>query len=393
MRVVHLIGSVDPGGAETLAVEIAARERAAGHDHEIGHLGNAWLAEAARRRGVPEWLAPRRALYRSNATLPLFALGLARRLRRAAPDVVHAHLFGMAIAGAWAARLAGISCIATIHDRYYLLEKSHRGRLLARSGLRGRVVAVSDDVARTIAETSGLAARVIRNGVDTRAIRPDAQARRDVRRELGAGDDDIVLVTVGRLEPVKRHDLLLDAFARLCAERRAQRVHLWIAGDGSTRAATAARIAALAPDGAARLLGQRADVARLLAAADLFVLSSDSEGMPVALLEAMAAGLPCVARAVGGIPEVVVDGETGRLVAPDAGADPASPAAGAASAAAAGLAAAIADALAPARRRDWGAAARRRAEALFSVERMIDAYRALYDEAVKAHRSALDKEV
>jgi len=361
MRVLHLIGSLDPGGAETLVAQIAARERAAGHDHRIAHLGNAWLAAEAERRGIPQETLPSRALYRSNLTLPLFVLGLARRIDRIKPDVVHAHLFGMTVAGAWAARRARVPCVATIHDRYYLVEKRRRGWMLARTGLDGRLIAVSEDVARTIRDTSGLGARVIPNGVDVAAIRPDPAIRRVVRAELGAKDDEPILITVGRLERVKRHDILLEALARLRAN--GDPAKLWIVGDGSEREATAAAARALGLGDAARLLGHRDDTPRLLAAADLFVLSSDSEGMPVSLLEAMAAGLPAVARAVGGVPEVVVDGETGLLI------DSADPAV---------LAGRFADALVPARRSAFGEAARRRAETHFSIEEMLAKHRALY---------------
>jgi glycosyltransferase involved in cell wall biosynthesis len=172
----------------------------------------------------------------------------------------------------------------------------------------------------------------------------------------------VTLLSVGRLRAPKDFLTLVRAVALL----EPGSVRLRIAGDGPDRAALAGEIEHLGLGEMVELLGTRTDVAELLAAAHVFVLSSDSEGLPMSVLEAMAAGVPVVATAVGGIPELVADGETGRLVPPR---DPA--------ALAAALAAVSAD---PELRERMGDDGRARAEREFSLAEFrrahLDVYRA-----------------
>ncbi|MBX3730363.1 MAG: glycosyltransferase family 4 protein [Candidatus Sumerlaeia bacterium] len=144
----------------------------------------------------------------------------------------------------------------------------------------------------------GLPVAVIRNGV---RVTPST-ARGVVRSELGVSDVDPVIVTVGRLVPVKGHDVLLDAVAE--AHRRGVRPHVVLVGDGPLRMALEQQGRALGLERYVHLVGETVEPERWLAAGDLFVLPSRSEGLPNALLEAMAHGLPCIATRVGGIPEV-----------------------------------------------------------------------------------------
>jgi glycosyltransferase involved in cell wall biosynthesis len=149
---------------------------------------------------------------------------------------------------------------------------------------------------------------VIRNGV-----RVEAEADRAVvREELGVSADDVLIVTVGRLVPVKGHDVLLDAVAR--AHRQGVRVHAVLVGDGPLMESLRRQASGLGLKGFVHLVGATPEPDRWLTAGDLFVLPSRSEGLPNALLEAMAHGLPCVATRVGGVPEVASHGDCVQLV-------------------------------------------------------------------------------
>jgi glycosyltransferase involved in cell wall biosynthesis len=157
--------------------------------------------------------------------------------------------------------------------------------------------------------------RAIPNGVVIPP--PDPTARARVRAEFGLGDDP-TLIVVSRLHPDKGIQELLDATDKLRAEVPALR--LLVVGDGAHRSPLEEQTRRLGLDDVAVFTGFRTDVTALLRAADVSVLPSHHENMPYSVLEAMAVGLPVVATAVGGVPEVVVDGETGILVPPgDAG--------------------------------------------------------------------------
>jgi glycosyltransferase involved in cell wall biosynthesis len=192
-----------------------------------------------------------------------------------------------------------------------------------------------------------------------------------LRSALGCGADELVIGTVGRLAAVKNHSGLLDAVA---AVRRSGRpVRLVLAGDGACRESL--ELQAMAPDlaGAVHFLGWRSDVSHVMRAIDVFALSSSAEGWPLVLVEAAAAGTPCVATAVGGVPEMVSAGSLGLLVP-------------------AGDSQAMASALislldAPGRRAAIGSAARRWAQAHGSVDAMGHRYEALYASLV-ARRSS-----
>jgi L-malate glycosyltransferase len=222
------------------------------------------------------------------------------------------------------------------------------------------VIAVSRDTANISPASKVVDVRVIYNGVDAA---PPTRPRAEVRAELGIGPDEVVAIQVANLLPVKAHDILVRALARL--RDQGVRLLMLAVGDGPERPNIEALAAELGlGKERLRLLGFRSDVPDLLGAADFFVLPSRMEGLPLAALEAMAQRLPVVTTRVGGIPEVVFDGEHGLLVPSD---DP--------------------DALAAAMgklandeglRAALGQAAAARARDDFSFERMTDKYDDLY---------------
>jgi glycosyltransferase involved in cell wall biosynthesis len=237
---------------------------------------------------------------------------LVRRLRI---DIVHAHDHKTDLLTWLLARRDPIIPLSTAHgfagesrnERfYYAVEK----RLLARFP---RVIAVSQPIKAELVRTGSRPERVtvINNGIDHRVFVRDPARRPAIRRELGFADGDLVVGAVGRLESEKRFDQLLDAVATLKPAHPS--LVLAIAGEGRLRGDLEARIARLGLGGTVRLLGHRTDVIALHHAFDIFVQSSEREGTPNAVLEAMASGLPIVATDVGGLRDYVTPPENGLL--------------------------------------------------------------------------------
>jgi len=236
-------------------------------------------------------------------------------------DVVHTHSAKAGAIGRLAARRAGVRTVLhTFHGfPFHAFQPALRRaayiaveRRLAR--ITDRLVAVSANVAAE-AVRLGIAApdqiRVIPVSISNRGSVPrDGRAR--ARRLLGTGEGATVIGSVGRLDEQKAPQHFLEALAQL---GRKDVMGVWI-GDGPLRASTEARSRALGLAGRAVFLGERHDVAELLPGLDVFLMTSLYEGLPCALAEAMRAGLPVVATAVNGVPELIVAGETGLLTAP-----------------------------------------------------------------------------
>jgi glycosyltransferase involved in cell wall biosynthesis len=271
----------------------------------------------------------------------------------------------MAVYGAWASRLAGVHHVITMHgSRYYAGRLQRRLALRAAIASSDRIVAVSHRLAEDMRRDLFVRRsriEMIRNGV-----RRGRAHHTGLREELGLRPDDRLLVAVGNLYAVKGHRYLIDAVALL--SDRHPTLHVAIAGRGDCEAAITARAADLGVSGKIHLLGLRSDVPAVLAAADIFVLPSLSEGLPLALLEAMFAGRAIVASDVGEIGTALGHGDAGVLVAPG------NPAA---------LAAALDDLLTdPTRARELGERARRRAIAEYDVSQMVCRYRSIYEQVL-----------
>ena len=283
-------------------------------------------------------------------------------------DIVHAHDYktdGLA----WAlAKRTPIVPLSTAHGfamvslsqrTYYALEK----RLLARFP---RVIAVASHIKAELVRTGSRPDRVtvINNAIDPQVFRRDPARRAPVRRALGYSDDDVVIGAVGRLEQEKRFDMLIEVIARLRAGHPA--IKLAIVGEGSLRGELEAVIGRVGAGSAVQLLGHRTDVVDLYQAFDVFVQSSEREGTPNCVLEAMAMETPLVATDVGGTSELATNEVHGLLVPRN---DPDR------------LLAAIDRAIAdPAGRAARAAEARRRTETDLSFERRIRRIEDIYDE-------------
>ena len=255
------------------------------------------------------------------------------------------------------------------HEHTWSFE-GQRARRLADRHLVARfsdaVIAVSEaDRARMVADVGMPADRVvlIHNGI----AEPEGGNENAVRRELELAPGAPVLLQTATLRPQKAVEVMIGAMAPL--RRVHPDVRLLVAGQGDVDRLQGLAAAEGVAD-AVSLLGPRRDVTDLLAAANVGVLSSDFEGMPLAVLEYMAAGLPVVATGVGGLPEIVREGETGFLVAPR---DPAA------------LAERIGRLLAdPALAREMGERGRRRQQEQFSSEAMVAAVTGLYERLLTA---------
>lgn len=234
------------------------------------------------------------------------------------------------------------------------------------------VVGVSEatlEAVRTFYRLDGIPMEHVPRGVDPAALVPERPAEA-VRSELATPAEAPVLLFVGSLTPEKRVDRLLAWTAG--ARREYPGLRLWLVGDGPLRGELERLAAGHGLAGAVAFAGARERVGDYLAAADVLLLASDTEGMPGAVLEAAALGVPAVATAVGGVPECIEDGVTGRLVAP---ADET------------GGAAAVAELLAdPVRRRAMGDAARRRFAERWHIDAVAAAYLGFYRRAIERRR-------
>jgi glycosyltransferase involved in cell wall biosynthesis len=314
---------------------------------------------------------------------PGFDWRCARQLRRLfaaeGVKVVHAHQytpFAYSLASRFFGRRPPV--LFTEHGRFYpdytSLKRKCFNKVLAKA--TDRFVAVGESVSQALIRNEGILPeriQVIHNGISITPATNGSVDRRAVRSELGASDEDFLVLQVARLDPIKDHMTAIRAIA--CAAERNPRIRLLIVGEGKKRAAIEREINGGPHGDRFLMLGQRTDVHRLLAAADAFLLTSVSEGIPVTIIEAMAAGVPVVATAVGGIPELITDQVSGLL-------------------ASAGDAEGIADSLvrlaADANLRNQLAArAKLDAQTNFSEERMILDYDQVYQEMLATSKAAI----
>ncbi len=367
LRVHVLIDSLNWGGAETLLADFATGAPSAGIELSVGYLQDVNDSPSAgrlRASGVePELVGVRKLLDRKSA------LRVRSHLARIRPDIVHTHLGAADALGTVAARSLRLPAVSTIH----LVENAgpagsareaarRRVMALARRRGSGRVIAVSDAARAAYVEGGwDRPERVVtvHNGIA--ALRP-AAPRAGTRAALGLSDDVPVIAMASVLRDGKGHDTAAAALARL--RRDHPDVTLLVIGEGPQRAEIEALLEPLGDS--VRLLGLRDDVLDLLAAADAVLLPTRMDAFPTVLLEAAAVGVPAVATAVGGVPEIVVDGETGLLVAPPPGPEEV----------AAALSRLLSDADLRAR---MGACARRRFETRFTAAHWAARCRAVYD--------------
>jgi glycosyltransferase involved in cell wall biosynthesis len=382
VRLLWLLDSLGVGGAEALVVPFARHLDRSEYELFVGCL---WIIAGEvvvgglRQLGVPTTEFAARSLrdvktFRRVRTF----------LRDHSIDLVHAHLTFSAIWSALLSRQTGIPSVATLHvaptaTRQHKNTFRHRVATDVRDSLLRKslnrwssgVITVSEALRQTYIAKGDLdpgKVRVVHNGIELDRFRRDrAATRARVHQEFAIPDDVPVLVTVSVLRPAKGIEVLLDA------ARQVPNACFLILGDGVMRQQWSELAASYGIAERIRWAGFRTDVDALLAGCDAMVHPSLDDAFPTVLLEAMAAGLPVIATAVGGIPEIVVDGVTGTLVPP-----------GDASALAAAIGALLADRSKMAR---MGEAATDVATKNFSTAAWVERLRVVYDEVLRRPRS------
>lgn len=303
MRILYTLHSHGCGGAEKHALHLMSELAAKGEEVFFAGPRDSWLADQLTLRKIPCFHLPMHGFYDP------WSLGrlvfLARKLKI---DLLHGHLMRGAFYAGLAGRLTGVPAVSTAHATNTWRRFNHSRK----------VIAVSCAVHEVLL-SKGLPpgkVRTIYNGVPV----PDADlqaGRKALRKELGFSESDVVLCSVGRFIPDKGQDILIEALARLHRERQGFGAVLV----GKAQGAWYEKVRTLAEDAGIdqliRFPGFQENVTKFLFAADLFVLPSRRESFGLVLLEASAVGLPIVASRVGGIPEVVEEGVSGILFAPE----------------------------------------------------------------------------
>jgi len=366
LRVLHILPSLRPDGGERIAVYVASRIDRRRFEPAVVSVSapvGSDLERTLDEAGVKVW-------YLGKG--PGFDWRIYAKMRQVfrefQPDIVHTH---MQVLRYVFPSLLFRKPRLMLHSVQNVAEQEleWRGRVLQRVGYRYGVkpVAVAHEVAKSVERVYGIRnCEVIWNSVPSEIYGSPQISREDWRAQHGFAQDDVLFVCVARFFPQKNHPLLLQAFARgPAADPRAR---LLLVGTGPLVPQGQAEAKRLGITDKVHFLGLRSDIPDLLSAMDAFVLSSDWEGTPVAMLEAMAAGLPCIATTVGGVAELIHNGKEGLLVQRGD---------------AAGIANAMMILLHNADlRRSMGAAAAARAREQSDVGKMVRAYENLYERAL-----------
>ncbi len=363
--ILYLSTSSGPGGAERVISNLASSLDPERYRPILCLFRPGWIQERSESRGVRTYIIPTHGM-----TDWRWALQFKRLLRKEQVELIHAHEFDANVQGAFVAALSGIPFVATVHGKNYFWERFRRRLAYRWVSRRATMVAVSQNLKRFIIEKVGTSPdriKVVYNGVDAVPHCEQADVNR-CRRELCLPEGDHIVGVVGNLYPVKGHQYLIDGIPSVL--EKCPNTSFVFAGRGQLEKELKEQVYRLGLDKRVHFLGLRQDIPRILAMLDVFVLPSLSEGLSMAILEAMIAGKPVIATQVGGNPELVLDGETGFLVpARDSQA----------------LATSLAILLTNRQQAvQFAERGKRRAEGQFSLATMVRAYQTLYDECLQS---------
>lgn len=311
-HVVHVIGSLQTGGAEKMVVNFLQAADKTRFRHTVVCLSHAGeMAPEVEAGGIAVKVHPvrfRRFWRDLNA--------LARWFRQENVAVIHSHMYYATVWSRLAGLRAGVPVLVTTEHGKELWKNSFHNALGSWLSKRThKHICVSHDVLDLRTRHQGLLSDrslVIPNGVPIPDEGDVGEMRARIRREFGLGDDQPVFGTVGRVVEAKDYPTLMKALA--IVRESIPDIHWLQVGDGPDRPALEERARELGLASAVTFAGRRTDITDILLALDLWVMSSVREGLPVSLLEAMAARCPIVATNVGGIPDAVTHGESAWLV-------------------------------------------------------------------------------
>ena len=362
MKISHVVDSMDVGGAETIVAQMCRLQRDQGHDPRVYAVANLGaLGEQMRQEGF----SVQTHLGRS---LPDGIGNFFRAFREAQPDVVHLHNPTPTIYAAMAARMAGVPSI--VSTRHSLVGKPRRLVVEIKYALAASccdwIVGICDATTNNLKDIHSIPRRKIAR------VYNGATPLKRMAKERQPQKNGFALVYVGRLEPVKNHALLLNAFR--AAHLSMPGLRLWMVGDGSERKRLETLASELGISAQVTFWGQQLDVAPFLSAADAFIMSSISEGLPMSLLQAFSLGLPAIVTDVGGMAEVVRLAKAGFTVSVTEPAE---------------MAAAILRlARDDAEREQFSTNAEEAFHFRFTLQTMVDAYMDLYRNTSRARRAA-----
>jgi glycosyltransferase involved in cell wall biosynthesis len=315
LRVLHIIPNFGTGGAERLVVNLLRaldREKFEVAACSLYAKSNTTFEEQLEKSGIMVYYMGK------HKSLDLRMIPRLYRLFKAfKPDVVHTHLSVQRYA-----LIPMILCRipARFHTVHTVAQKEvdvpgkivnclafHFGKVMP--------VSISQEVAHTVQDLYNVQTPIIYNGIPTEDFQAMLGIRSTWREHEEIKDSEVVFLHVGSFKPAKNHRLLIKAFEQAIKER--SNLKLFLAGDGELRPEIEKLVEEKELDQSVRFLGLRNDISELLAACDVFILSSNWEGFGLVIAEAMVAGKPVVATAVGGVPELIEDGVTGILVPPN----------------------------------------------------------------------------
>ncbi len=366
-HVLHLIDGLTFGGAETLLRDLASGLEKRGYRVTVGYSTPGPFVQELADKGLTLKRIPRLAMID-----PIFLFRMVQLMRQDPPQVVHTHLFKSDFHGRLASRLAGVPVVvSTLHNNDSWAKNRLLGHIYgATARFADRLIAVSPEVREYHLDKTGVPAdkiMVIENGVDVGAFSGHEVGAQAIRAEFGIAPAAPLFGIIGRLKPQKDLPTFLLAAAEILRQQPDAR--FLVVGDGPLREELEAQARELALFPALTFTGMRKDISDIMAALDVLVLSSLWEGLPVILLEAMAAARPVVSTAVDGVRSVVLPDESALLTA-----------AGSPSALAQACVRLARD---PALRANMGRSGLKRVSDFYSLDAMIDRISNLYIELLR----------
>ncbi len=329
----------------------------------VGLFRHGWLEEQCKEQGIATHVFPSGGVWHSS-----WVKACARLVRTEDVAVMHSHEFDAIVHGACVAALTRVPLVATIHGKHYYWQKWRRRMAYRFISRIATVVTVSNDLKTFVSRMTGISQeriQVIYNGV-----RPLAKCRDEenkvLRQELQISEGTQVVAVIGNLYPVKGHRFLIDAMPTVL--RQFPNTALLFAGRGELESELRKHVERLGLSKNVHFLGLRQDIPRLLGVIDLLAMPSLSEGLSMAILEAMSVGKPVLATSVGGNSELVVHRQSGVLVPPEDS-----------NALAEGLIQILSD---PVAAQQMGKAGEQRVQQYFGLSAMVRKYETLYRRCV-----------